>query len=106
MYTQVKVRYNDGSEGMIETPQLEETISLGRVSHFRRSDGWVDVDEAKTRAIVRGNCAVKERRRDLLARQNVFGTSTVRDVSRYNSSMLSRMRQNYTVLVRTFASFL
>ena len=106
MYTQVRVRYNDGSEGMIDTPRLEETISFGRISHFRRSDGWVGVEGARTRAIVRGNFAVKERRRDLLARQTFFRPSSVRDVSRYNFSILSRVRQNYTVMFRTFTSLL
>ncbi len=73
MFTQMLVRYIDGTEGMIDSPCLEELISQGKISHFRRSVGWVSVEEAA----IRGTSSIKyighERRRDMLSRSRRSG---------------------------------
>ena len=106
LFTQIKVRYIDGSEGMVETPKLEELIDAGEISHFRRSEGWVDVIGAKTRSTVRGKPICSERRRDFLARQPVFinaGTVASKPVTAPQLGMMSRL---FAAMYNTVASFL
>lgn len=105
-HTQIKVLYIDGSEGMIDSRRLEELIDSGEISHFRRSDGWVDVIGSKTRTNAGESCPVKERRRDLLSRQTVFRTSAPQDAPSHDVSIFTRIRQFCIVLVRAIANFL
>ena len=106
MYTQIKVRHIDGSEGMIDTPRLEELIDSGEISHFRRSEGWIDINGAKTRVKTRERLPCAERRRDCLARQPVFraaGTVAGRSVI---SPGLGGMSSLLAAMYKTLASFL
>jgi hypothetical protein len=106
VYTQIKVRYIDGHEDMIDSPKLEELIDSGEISHFRRSDGWVDVIGAKTRVTFRETFSVKERRRDFLARQAVFGATGSKSSRHVAMPGIGRMTQFLAVISRTIANFL
>jgi hypothetical protein len=106
MYIQMKVRYIDGSEGMVDTPRLEELIESGEISHFRRSDGWVDVIGAKTRSAAREKPAYTERRRDFLARQGVFGASATVVRKPLHAPQAVKLSHYWTAIYRTITSFL
>jgi hypothetical protein len=79
-YIQIQVRYKNGVEGLIDSPSLENLIESREISHFRRSNGWVSVEHAKTRRMSGLVYSGHERRRDNLSRQGVFLKSKARHV--------------------------
>lgn len=106
MYTQMKVRYIDGHEDMIDTPKLEKLIDSGEISHFRRSDGWVDVIGAKSRGAGRENLSCSERRRDFLARQAAFRATGSRGAMHVAMPRIGRITQFWAVMSRMISNFL
>ena len=39
----IKVMYANGKTGIVESFQLDDLIASGKITKFRRSDGWVVV---------------------------------------------------------------
>jgi len=73
MYSQImQVRFNDGTEEMIDAVALEGLIASSKISHFRRADGWVSAEETETRGTPMRMFTGYERRRDSLSRQADF----------------------------------
>jgi hypothetical protein len=54
----IRVRYDDGSSGMVDDSILESLLSEDRILEFRRTSGWVRVGRDPIR-----NQGVERRRR-------------------------------------------
>jgi hypothetical protein len=47
--TSISVIYLDGTLGEVSNDVLDVLIATGRISKFKRSDGWVDVGEGRNK---------------------------------------------------------
>jgi hypothetical protein len=101
MYTKIVVHYNNGTEGTIDSPRLEEAIASGMINRFLRSDGWIDAEGAKTRGMSWETWTGYERRRDYLARQASFQAMKAHEDTPYDASLFNRISQywlqNWTI---------
>ena len=61
----ISVIYLDGTLGKVENDVLDVLIATGRISRFKRSDGWVEVgsERHKLRDYLRGGGYVGSERR-------------------------------------------
>ena len=61
----ISVIYLDGTLGKVENDVLDVLIATGRISRFKRSDGWVEVGDErhKLRDYLRGGGYVGSERR-------------------------------------------
>jgi hypothetical protein len=96
MYTKIVVHYNNGTEEMIDSPRLEETIASGMINRFLRSDGWIDVKGAKTRGMSWKTWSGYERRRDYLARLASFQALKAHEDTPYDASLFNRLSQSWS----------
>ncbi len=46
----VRLIYYDGTFDMVKSSRLDHMLGTGRVMKFRRSDGWVDVNNGPLRS--------------------------------------------------------
>lgn len=61
----IQVRYSDDTYDMLKSWRLQEFIAAGKVSAFRRSDGWVTVERDHVRrGRDRGYAGPERRRRE------------------------------------------
>ncbi len=59
---QIKVRFIDGRIELVRPRELQELIDARRISQFRRSGGWVDLEHNNLRSTLRGNYRGLDRR--------------------------------------------
>ena len=98
-FVKIQVRYKDGSEGLVDSPALEEMIASGKISHFRRSYGWVIAANAETRGTSIRAYAGYERRRDILSRKTGFRSSKNQDYM-YSVLSVSDLLYRYWCMIR------
>jgi hypothetical protein len=103
-FVQIQVRYKDGSEGLVDSPSLEDMIASGKISHFRRSQGWVNAAGAEMRGTCQRAYSCNERRRDILSRQTGFRPSRGQDEMRPALS-LSDLMLRYWCMMRGESSY-
>lgn len=60
----ILVMFSNGRCGKVPPPLLGRLIASGEVTHFWRSDGWVDVKQGPLRKNVRTLHTGQEKRRD------------------------------------------
>lgn len=79
IFVQIQVRFKDGREEVLDSPNLEDLVASGEISHFRRSHGWVSAADAETRGTSKRTYAGNEKRRDLLSLNTVFTPSRLQE---------------------------
>ena len=99
-FVQIQVRYKDGTDGLVDSPVLEEMIVSGEISHFRRSQGWVNAASAETRGTSIRTYAGYERRRDILSRETGFRSSKDQDYMRSVLSVSDLVYQYWCMIRR------
>lgn len=59
---QIKVKLIDGRIELVRPRELQELIDARRITQFRRSGGWVDLQHNSLRSTLRGTYRGIERR--------------------------------------------
>ena len=59
---QIKVRFIDGRIELVRPRELQDLIDARRISQFRRSGGWVDLEHNNLRSSLRGTYRGLDRR--------------------------------------------
>lgn len=99
-FVKIQVRYKDGTEGLVDSPALEEMIVFGEISQFRRSHGWVNAACTETRGTSIRTYAGHERRRDVLSRETCFRLSKNQDYMRSVLSVSDLVYQYWCMIRR------
>jgi hypothetical protein len=58
----IKVKFTDGRIELVRPRELQELIDARRITQFRRSCGWVSLDDNNLRSSLRGDYREVERR--------------------------------------------
>ena len=61
-FMQIKVKFIDGHIELVRPRELQKLIEARRITQFRRSCGWVNVEHASIRSSLRGEYYGPERR--------------------------------------------